>query len=55
MWTISYLILPPMHLYKRITEYDARTLGKDLSAHLVYGMSTAAAFSLLISHGGKRR
>jgi len=28
-------------------EYDAATLWKDLSAHLVYGLGTAAAFKLL--------
>ncbi|MFF1634148.1 hypothetical protein [Leifsonia sp. NPDC058248] len=55
MWGASYAILTPMHLYKRITEYDAKTLGKDLAAHLVYGMATAAAFSLLISRRSSRR
>jgi hypothetical protein len=55
MWGFSYVILPPMHLYKRITEYDAKTLEKDLVAHLVYGMSTAAALSLLLSRRGSRR
>ena len=55
MWGLSYAILTPMHLYKRITEYDAKTLGKDLVAHLVYGMGTAAAVSLLLSSGGSRR
>ncbi|WP_374009605.1 hypothetical protein [Leifsonia sp. LS-T14] len=47
MWLSGYVILPPMHLYKKITEYDAKTLGKDLAAHLVYGTTTAAVFSLL--------
>ncbi|MGO4535996.1 hypothetical protein [Leifsonia sp. 2MCAF36] len=47
MWLSGYVILPPMHLYKRITEYDAKTLGKDLAAHLVFGTVTAAVFSLL--------
>ncbi|WP_345761325.1 hypothetical protein [Diaminobutyricibacter sp. McL0608] len=55
MWGLSYAILTPMHLYKRITEYDAKTLGKDLVAHLVYGVGTAAAVSLLLSHGRSRR
>ena len=50
LWAFSYVILPPMHLYKPITEYDAKTLGKDLAAHLVYGTATASAFSLLL-HG----
>jgi len=47
MWLSGYVILPPMHLYKKITEYDAKTLGKDLAAHLVYGTTTGAVFSLL--------
>ena len=47
MWLSGYGILPPLGLYKRITEYDAKTLGKDLAAHLVYGTATAAAFSVL--------
>jgi hypothetical protein len=55
MWGFSYVILPPMHLYKRITEYDAKTLRKDLVAHLVYGMGTAVAFSLLLSRGASGR
>ena len=55
MWAASYVILPAMHLYKRINEYDAKTLGKDLFAHLVFGTSTAVAFSLLLPHGGSRR
>jgi hypothetical protein len=49
MWAASYAILTPMHLYKRITDYDVTTLRRDLVAHLVYGVSTAAAFSLLVS------
>jgi hypothetical protein len=49
MWLSGYVILPPMHLYKKITEYDAKTLGKDLAAHVVYGTTTAAVFSLLQS------
>jgi hypothetical protein len=47
MWLSGYVILPPMHLYKPITEYDAATLGKDLAAHLVYGTTTGATYALL--------
>ena len=54
MWAFSYVILPPMHLYKPMKEYDAKTLGKDLAAHLAYGMGTAAALSLLLPRGGSR-
>jgi hypothetical protein len=47
VWATSYVVLPAAKLYKPIWEYDVRTLGKDLSAHLVYGLSTAVVFKLL--------
>ena len=43
----SYAVLPLAKLYKPIWEYDRKTLAKDLSAHLAYGLATAAAFRLL--------
>ncbi|MDQ6777589.1 MAG: DUF1440 domain-containing protein [Actinomycetota bacterium] len=47
VWATSYVVLPLAHLYKPIWEYDPTTLAKDLSAHLVYGLTTAVAFDLL--------
>jgi hypothetical protein len=47
VWATSYAVLPAAHLYQPIWTYDARTLGKDLTAHLVYGFSTAMVFKLL--------
>jgi hypothetical protein len=47
VWLSSYVLLPPTGIYQPIWEYDARTLGKDLSAHLVYGRTTAAAFAAI--------
>ena len=47
VWASSYVVLPAAHLYQPIGEYDRKTLAKDLSAHLVYGLATAAAFRLL--------
>lgn len=47
VWATSYVVLPLAKLYKPIWEYDARTLLKDLTAHLSYGTATSAAFSLL--------
>jgi hypothetical protein len=47
VWLSGYVVLPLAHLYKPIWEYDAKTLAKDLTAHLVYGLITAAAFDLL--------
>jgi len=40
-------VLPLAKVYKPIWQYDARTLAKDLSAHLAYGIGTAAAFRVL--------
>jgi uncharacterized membrane protein YagU involved in acid resistance len=42
VWGSDYVTLPILKLYKPIWEYDAKTLGNDLSAHLVYGVATAA-------------
>ncbi|MGB6424710.1 MAG: hypothetical protein WBF18_05475 [Solirubrobacterales bacterium] len=36
-----------MKLYKPIWEYPPSVLGKDLSAHLVYGLGVGAASSVL--------
>jgi uncharacterized membrane protein YagU involved in acid resistance len=47
VWATSYAVLPAAHLYQPIWKYDARTLGRDLSAHLVYGFRTATVFKLL--------
>jgi hypothetical protein len=41
VWAGSYVILPAAKLHKPTWEYDGRTLAKDLSAHLVYGLATA--------------
>ncbi|MHB8671130.1 MAG: hypothetical protein ACYDAD_11355 [Acidimicrobiales bacterium] len=47
VWLSSYVIMPLAGLYKPIWEYDADTLAKDLSAHVVYGSVTAATFAAL--------
>jgi hypothetical protein len=39
----DYVILPAAKLYKPIWQYDAKTLAKDLAAHLVYGLAAATA------------
>src|SRR3954447_7988715 len=46
VWATGYVILPAAGLYKPIWEYDATTLAKDLSAHLLFGLTTACAFGL---------
>jgi hypothetical protein len=47
VWGSGYVILPAAKLYEPIWRYDLKTLANDLSAHLVYGLATAAAFRLL--------
>jgi hypothetical protein len=47
VWAGDYVILPAAKLYEPIWKYDAKTLANDLSAHLVYGLATAAALRAL--------
>jgi Protein of unknown function (DUF1440) len=51
VWGSGYVILPAMKLYEPIWKYDRKTLADDLSAHLVYGLATAAGFQLLSGAG----
>jgi len=44
VWTSDYVTLPLAGLYKPIWKYDAKTLARDLTAHLTFGAGTAAAF-----------
>jgi hypothetical protein len=46
-WLTSYVVLPLAKVYKPIWDYDAKTLAKDLSAHMAYGAVTGAAFAVL--------
>ncbi|MCU1430514.1 MAG: hypothetical protein JWL83_4514, partial [Actinomycetia bacterium] len=47
VWASSYVVLPLAKLYKPIWEYDAKTLAKDLGAHMAYGLATTGTFGLL--------
>jgi hypothetical protein len=47
VWLGGYAVLPRFGVYKEIWEYDPETLAKDLSGHLVFGSTTAAAFRAL--------
>lgn len=47
VWASSYVILPAAKLYEPIWKYDRKTLANDLSAHLVYGLGTAATLQVL--------
>lgn len=54
VWAAGYVILPAAKLYKPVWDYDRMTLAKDLSAHLVYGLATAAALRLLLHSNSSR-
>jgi hypothetical protein len=47
VWSTAYLVLPPTGIYQPMRHYDRRTLWKDASAHLAYGVGAAASFKLL--------
>jgi hypothetical protein len=47
VWPQSYAVLVPAKIYQPMREYDAETLWKDFSAHLVYGLATAKTFGVL--------
>jgi hypothetical protein len=40
VWSSDYVTLPLAGVYQPIWKYDAKTLAKDASAHVVYGMVT---------------
>jgi hypothetical protein len=48
-WGASYALLAPAGVYKPMWEYPPDVLLKDLSAHLVFGLGTGAAFRALAS------
>ena len=52
VWSGGYVVLPAFGVYEPIWKYDLKTLWKDLSAHLVFGTTTAAAFRLLAAGKG---
>jgi hypothetical protein len=53
VWATGYVVLPAAKLYEPIWRYDAKTLANDLSAHLTYGLATAAGLRLL--YGSRRQ
>jgi hypothetical protein len=54
VWLSDYVVLPLAKLYKPIWEYDPKTLAKDWSAHLAFGTTTSAVFSILTRRRGGR-
>jgi len=51
VWLSGYVILPLAGVYKPIWDYDARTLADDLSAHLVFGVTTSVTYAALGRRG----
>jgi hypothetical protein len=49
VWLAGYVVLPAAKIYQPIWDYDTKTLAKDLSAHLVYGVTTGTVFAALAS------
>jgi hypothetical protein len=47
VWSSDYVVLPAVGIYEPIWRYDRATLAKDLSAHLVYGVTTDAGLRAL--------
>ncbi len=47
VWLAGYLVLPMAKIYQPIWDYDAKTLAKDLSAHLVYGVTAGTVVATL--------
>jgi hypothetical protein len=50
-WAASYAMLVPMGLYEPPWHYPAKTIAKDLSYHLVYGVGCAAGYRLVSKRG----
>jgi hypothetical protein len=46
-WLAGYAVLPLVGVYQPIWKYGVHTLTDDLSAHLIYGAATSAAFAAL--------
>jgi hypothetical protein len=47
VWASDYVSLPLAGVYEPIWRYDAKTLGDDLSAHLVFGAVADGALRIL--------
>jgi hypothetical protein len=47
VWLTGYVVLPFTKIYQPIWDYDAKTLAKDLSAHLAYGVTAGVVCAAL--------
>jgi uncharacterized membrane protein YagU involved in acid resistance len=52
VWSARYVVLPLAKLYPPIWEYDAKVLARDLSDHLMYGVTAAGTERLLAGRRG---
>lgn len=50
-WATSYAVLSPLGIYQPPLDEDLASLGRDLSAHLLYGSVTAGALRTLARVG----
>jgi hypothetical protein len=46
-WSTSYVVLPRLGVYQKMSEYETEVLWQDLSAHLVYGSALGTVYWLL--------
>jgi hypothetical protein len=51
----AYALLPAIDVYQPIWEYRPAVLLQDLSAHLVFGVTTATALRVLAGRSGRSR
>lgn len=47
LWSSDYVTLPLAGVYEPIWRYDARTLAKDLTAHLAFGIATDVSLRIM--------
>lgn len=45
-WATSYVMLPKLGVYEKMSEYETDVLWKDLSAHLVFGAALGLTFRM---------
>jgi hypothetical protein len=50
-WATSYVVLPRLGVYQKMSEYEIEVLWKDLSAHLVFGTVLGLVFRLASNTG----
>lgn len=47
VWSSGYMVLPLLGVYEPVWRYRPAALARDLTGHLVFGIGTACAFSIL--------